>query len=37
VKRFHRDEARIATMEAEVRQFLSEVAKTIEQLQGLAA
>jgi len=37
VKRFHRDEARIAAMEAEVRQFLSEVAKTIEQLQGLAA
>ena len=37
VIRFQRDEARIAAIEAEVRAFLAEVAKEIEELRGLAA
>lgn len=37
VKRFFRDEARIAAIEAEVRQFLLDVAKSIADLEGWAA
>lgn len=37
VIRFSRDEARVAAIEAEVKAFLSEVAKEVEELRGLAA